>query len=71
MIISLLPFEWLKYIKMVALLLRVICGERMLYVVTSAVKRLKYLITINRINVIVNSHNSFFYAKYPLISLSH
>ena len=43
----------------------------------SAVKRFKYLIAINHINVIVNSQliainrNSFFYAKYPLISLSH
>jgi hypothetical protein len=44
------------------------------YINIWAVKRLKYLIVINRINVIVNSqlitfnHNSFFYAKYPLIS---
>ena len=43
----------------------------------SAVKRLKYLIAINRINAIVSSRfivrnrKFFFYAKYPLISLSH
>ena len=44
----------------------------------SAVKRLRYFITINRINVIVNvivnviiNRKSFFYAKYPLISFSH
>ena len=40
---------------------------------SSAVKRLIYLIAINRINVIVNSRliAHFFYAKYPLISVSH
>ena len=47
------------------------------FVKTRAVKRLKYLIVINRINVIVNSRliafnrKLFFYAKYPLIFLSH
>jgi hypothetical protein len=48
-----------------------------IYIYIRAVKRLKYLITINRINAIVNSrliainHIIFFYAKYPLNSLSH
>ena len=45
--------------------------------ITLEAKQLKYLIGINRIDVIVNSRviainrKSFFYAKYPLISLSH
>ena len=49
----------------------------LLCIFTRAVKRLKYLIVINRINVIVNSrliainHKLFFYAKYPLIFMSH
>ena len=45
-------------------------------ILISAVKRFKYLIAINLINVIVNSRliaiaKKKFYAKYPLISLSH
>ena len=39
----------------------------------NVVKWFKYLMAINRINAIVNSRliKHFFYAKYPLISLSH